>query len=136
MTFFQESVAARNARLNALNTELGTGAILKLFSGALPANCAAADPSGVLCTITLTGSAFASASSGSMSMTGTWAGTGGGAGVPGNAACFRIYDSGGTTCHQQGDAGTSGTSMILSNANIASGQAVSVTSYTITAGNS
>jgi hypothetical protein len=132
MATFQESVAARNARLNALNTELSTGAILKLFSGALPANCAAADPSGTLCTITLTGSAFASASSGAMAMTGTWAGTGS---ASGTAACFRLYDSGGTTCHQQGDAGTSGTAMVLTNASIANGQAVSVTTYTITAGN-
>jgi len=135
MTFFQEGVLARNARLNALNTELGATATLKLFSGSLPANCAASDPTGVLCTITLPSTPFSAASTGSMALNGTWAGTGGGAGVPGNAACFRIYDSS-SVCQQQGDAGTTGTSMILSNANIASGQAVSVTSYTIQAGNS
>jgi hypothetical protein len=132
MATFQESVAARNARLNALNTELGTGAILKFFSGALPANCAASDPSGPLCTITLTGSAFASASGGAMAMTGTWAGTGS---ANGTAACFRLYDSGGSTCHQQGDVSTSGAAMNLTNTSIASGQSVSVTTYTITAGN-
>ena len=43
---FQEGVLLRNAKLNAINTNLGGTATLKVFSGAEPVNCAAADPSG------------------------------------------------------------------------------------------
>jgi len=131
MATFQEGVASRNARLNALATAIGSSGTLKIFSGALPANCAASDPTGVLCTITLPATPFASASGGSIAMAGTWSVSASGTGT---AACFRIYD-GSSVCHQQGDAGTSGTALILNNASIASGQTVTVTSYTITAGN-
>src|SRR5437764_4518828 len=95
---FQESVAARNAKLNTFNTTLGASAVLKIFSGAEPANCAAADPAGLLATVTLPASPFASASAGAVALAGSWAGTGGGAG---NAASYRIYD-GSAVCHMQG----------------------------------
>jgi hypothetical protein len=49
----QYSVAVRNARLDQVETTIGTGPLLKIFSGAVPANCAAADPAGLLCAITL-----------------------------------------------------------------------------------
>lgn len=40
----QLSVAARNSRLDAIETATGTSAKLLIFTGAVPANCAAADP--------------------------------------------------------------------------------------------
>jgi hypothetical protein len=43
-----------------------------------------------------------------------------------------MYDSGGT-CHIQGNVTSD---LILNNTNIASGQTVTVTSFTVTAGNS
>jgi len=43
----------RNACLDQIETTIGTGPLLKIFSGAVPVNCAAADPSGLLATITL-----------------------------------------------------------------------------------
>jgi hypothetical protein len=39
----QLSVAARNARLDAIETTAGASAVLKIFTGSPPANCAAAD---------------------------------------------------------------------------------------------
>lgn len=38
---YQYSVACRNASLDAKETTIGTAAVLKIFSGAEPANCAA-----------------------------------------------------------------------------------------------
>ena len=125
---FQESVAVRNAKLNAEVTAIGASPVLKLFSGAQPANCAASDPSGLLATINLPATFMNAASGGAMTLAGSWAGTGS---ANGTIASWRIYETTATTCHYQGDT----TIMTFSNTNIANGQAVSVTSFTVTAGN-
>jgi len=44
----QLSVTARNARLDAIETAVGTSPILRIRTGAAPANCAAADAGTVL----------------------------------------------------------------------------------------
>lgn len=126
---FQYSVAVRNAALDSRETTIGTSAVLKIFSGAEPANCAAADPSGLLCTITLPSDWLAAASGGTKAKSGTWSGTASGAGT---AASWRIYASDGTTCGMQGNT----TDMTFDNTNIASGQTVTVNTFTLTAGNS
>lgn len=125
---FQKSVAVRNAELDAIETTIGTSAVLKVFSGAEPGNCAAADPSGLLVTITLPSDWMANASSGSKAKSGTWSGTASGSGT---AASWRIYASDGTTCGLQGNT----TDMTFDNTSIASGQTVTVNTFTITAGN-
>lgn len=125
---FQEGVLLRNARLNAITTNLGASSTLKVFSGAEPANCAAADPSGLLATITLPATPFASASAGAMALSGSWTVSASGTGT---AASWRIYDSS-ANCAIQGNT----TDMTFNNTSIASGQTVTVTSFTITAGNS
>jgi hypothetical protein len=125
---FQYSVAVRNAKLDQIETTIGATAVLKIFSGAEPANCAAADPSGPLCTITLPADWMAAAGSGSKAKLGTWSNTASGAGV---AASWRIYESTATTCHIQGNT----TDMTFDNTNIAVGQVVTVNSFTLTAGN-
>lgn len=83
---FQEGVLLRNAKLNAINTNLGATSSLKVFSGAEPVNCAAADPAGVLATITLPASPFAAASAGAIALAGTWSVSASGSGT---AASFR-----------------------------------------------
>jgi hypothetical protein len=98
----QFSVGVRNGRLDSIQTTIGVSAKLLLFSGALPANCAAADPSGLLATLTLPSSWMAAASAGSKALAGVWTGNGSAAGV---AACFRFKDNGATTCHIQGTVG-------------------------------
>lgn len=125
----QESVAVRGARLDAIETQIGTTAVLKVFSGAQPANCAAADPAGTLISITLPLDWMAAAAAGAKAKLGTWSGTATGAGT---AASWRIYDSAGTTCGLQGNT----TDMVFDNTNIAVGQTVTVTAFTMTAGNS
>jgi hypothetical protein len=55
----------------------------------------------------------------------------------GTAGHFRIYDSGGTTCHIQGSitATGGGGDMELNNTSIAATQTVTITSFTLTDGN-
>jgi hypothetical protein len=124
----QEGVLLRNATLNAKTTELGATATLKIFTGAVPANCAAADPAGLLVTITLPASPFAAASGGSMALSGTWSAA---ASATGTAASFRIYDSS-AVCQMQGNVTTD---LVLNNTSINTGQTVTVTTFTLTAGN-
>lgn len=134
----QYSTTLRNNQLDQIETTLGTGPILSLFSGSPPANAAAADSGTLLCSITLPSDWMGNASNGSKSMAGTWSGTGAsGAGSGTAAGYFRIKDSSNTTCHMQGTvtgAGGGG-DLTLDNNSIANGQTVSVTSFTITRGN-
>jgi len=126
---YQYSTAVRNAKLDAIEAAVGTAAVLKIFSGAEPANCATADPSGLLCTITLPSDWMNAASTGAKTKLGTWSGTASGTGT---AASWRLYASDGTTCHVQGNM----TDMTLDNTSIATSQVVTVNTFTITAGNS
>jgi len=125
---FQYSVAVRNGALDARETIIGVSAVLKIFSGAEPVNCAAADPAGLLCTITLPSDWMAAASGGTKAKTGTWSGT---ASAAGTAASWRIYALDGTTCGMQGNT----TDMTFDNTNITIGQTVTVNTFTLTAGN-
>lgn len=131
---FQFSTAARNAALDAIETAIGTGAVLKIRSGTVPATVATADAGTVLATLTLPSDWLAAASGGSKAKAGTWEDTA--ADATGTAAHFRIYASDGTTAHIQGTvtATGGGGDMTLDNTSIASGQAVTVTSFTLTAG--
>lgn len=126
---YRYSVAVRNAKLDAIETAIGASAVLKIFSGAEPANCAAADPAGLLVTINLPADWMAAAAAGSKGLAGSWAGTASGAGT---AQCFRIYDTSGAACGIQGGIPAD---MTLNNTSIAVGQAVSVSTFNITQGN-
>jgi len=115
----QLSVSARNARLDAIETAIGTSAVLKIFTGSPPANCAAADSGTVLATINLPSDWMAAASGGSKSKSGTWEDLS--ADNTGAAGHFRVYDSGATTCHIQGTVGTSGTDMTVNSTSFTRG---------------
>lgn len=131
----QYSTTVRNAKLDAVETAIGTSAILKIRSGSAPANCGTADSGTVLATCNLPSDWLAAASSGVKSKSGTWSDSS--ADNTGTAAHFRIYDSGGTTCHMQGTvtATGGGGDMTVDNVSFAAGQAFSVTSFDLTAGN-
>lgn len=131
----QYSVTVRNAQLDAFETAIGTSAVLKIRSGTVPANCAAADSGTVLASITLPSDWMAAASAGSKAKSGTWEDTS--ADATGTAGHWRLYASDGTTVHAQGTitATGGGGDMTLDNTSIASGQTVTVTGFTITAGN-
>lgn len=131
----QFSVTARNARLDSLESTIGTSPVLKIRTGAVPANCAAADSGTVLATMTLPSDWMAAASGGSKAMSGTWQDAS--ADASGTAAHFRIYASDGTTCHLQGSvtATGGGGDLTLDNVVLAATQLVQITSFTITDGN-
>ena len=131
----QLSDAVRNARLDAIEASIGTGAVLKIRTGAPPANCAAADSGTVLATLTLPSDWMDAASGGSKALSGSWSDAS--ADATGTAAHFRLYASDGTTCGLQGTvtATGGGGDMTVDNTSFASGQVFSVTSFTLTDGN-
>ena len=114
-------------------TTISTSAVLKIRTGSAPANCAASDSGTVLATLSLPSDWMAAASSGSKSKSGTWSDTS--ADSSGTAGHFRIYASDGTTCHMQGTITITGGGgdMELDNTNIAVGQTVTVSTFTLTA---
>jgi len=131
----QYSVTVRNAQLDAVETTVGTAPLLRIYSGSAPANCAAAASGTLLAEATLPSDWMEAASSGSKALSGTWQDAS--ANATGTAGHWRLYDSGGTTCHAQGTvtATGGGGDLTLDNTSIASGQSVTITSFTITAGN-
>lgn len=131
----QYSVPVRNARLDAVETQIGVSAVLKIRTGAPPASCATADSGTVLATCSLPSDWMAAASGGTKALSGSWADAS--ADAAGTAAHFRIYASDGTTCGIQGTvtATGGGGDMTVDNAVFALAQAFSVTSFTLTAGN-
>lgn len=131
----QFSVAVRNARLDAVETAVGTSAVLRIRSGAVPAAVATADAGTVLATLNLPSDWMADASGGSKALAGTWEDTS--ADATGTAGHFRVYASDGTTAHIQGTvtATAGGGDMTLDSTSITSGQTVTVTSFTVTDGN-
>ncbi len=131
----QYSVTVRNAQLDALETAVGTSAVLKIKTGSAPATCATADSGTVLASLTLPSDWMAAASSGSKAKTGTWEDTS--ADAAGTAAHFRLYASDGTTCHAQGTvtATGGGGDMTVDNVVFAVAQNFTVTGFTLTAGN-
>ena len=60
----QLAVSTRNAKLDAVETEIGASAILELRSGAAPTNVAAADSGTLLVSMTLPADWMAAASAG------------------------------------------------------------------------
>lgn len=131
----QQSTAVRNARLDAIETAIGVSAVLKIRTGAAPANCGTADSGTVLATLNLPSDWMAAASGGSKSKSGTWEDLA--ADAAGIAGHFRVYASDGVTCHMQGTvtATGGGGDMTVDNTNIALGQGITVNTFSISAGN-
>lgn len=131
----QFSVAVRNARLDAVETTIGTSAVLKIRAGAQPATCATADSGTVLATLNLPSDWMAAASGGTKDLSGTWEDAS--ADAAGTAAHWRLYATDGTTCGAQGTvtATGGGGDMTVNNVVFAAGQAFSITGFTLTDGN-
>lgn len=131
----QLSTAVRNARLDSIETTISTSAILKIRTGAQPANCAAADSGTVLATCNLPADYMAAAAGGSKAKSGTWEDLS--ADNTGTAAHFRLYASDGTTCHLQGSVTITGGGgdMTVDNTSFAAAQSFTVTGFTLTDGN-
>lgn len=131
----QLSTTVRNALLDSIETAIGVSAILKIRTGAVPATPATADSGTVVATVNLPSDWMAAASGGTKALSGTWQDAS--ADATGTAAHFRIYDSGGTTCHIQGTVTLTagGGDMTVDNTSFAAGQVFNVTSFTLTAPN-
>lgn len=129
---FQFSTSARNAALDSIETAIGVAPTLEIRSGGAPADCAAADSGTVLATMALPSDWLTAASGGSKSLSGTWQDAA--ADAAGTAGHFRIKQ--GATCHIQGSVTMTGAGgdMALDNTNIATGQQITITSFTLTAG--
>lgn len=129
----QLSTSVRNARLDQIETTIGTAPILTIRTGAAPADCATANSGTVLATVTLPSDWLAAASGGTKAKSGTWQDAS--ADNTGTAAHFRIHESTATTCHLQGTFGTSGTDMIGDTTSFTAGQSFTINTFTLTDGN-
>lgn len=128
----QYSTSVRNAQLDAVESTAGATAKLRILTGSAPADCATAESGSLLIEITLPADWMAAAASGAKSKSGTWSGSATGTGT---AGYFRIVDNAGTTCHMQGTCGLGSGDLSLDNTSIASGQTVTVSTFTINAAN-
>lgn len=130
----QLDTTTRNAGLDAYETSIGTSPVLKIRTGAQPANCAAADSGTVLSSLSLPADWMAAASGGTKALSGTWGDLS--ADASGEAAHWRLYDSG-AVCRMQGSvtATGGGGDLEVSDTAFTAGGAVSVTGFTWTAGN-
>lgn len=134
----QLSTPVRNARLDAIETTIGTAPIIEIWSGAYPANCAAADAGSKIANGTLPSDWLAAASAGSKVKLGTWTITGLAAAGAGTAGLyFRIKDSTATTTGLQGTLTVTGGGgdMTIDNTNIANAQVITATGFTLTDAN-
>ena len=131
----QYSTTLRNNQLDQVESTTGTSAILRIYSGSAPANCAATATGTLLAEMTLPSDWMAAAASGSKAKSGTWQDTS--ANATGTAGYFRVLDSTGTTTHIQGTvtATGGGGDLTLDNTSIASGQSVTINTFTLSAGN-
>lgn len=122
--------ALANAMLDAWETAIGITPILRIRTGAPPANVAAASSGTVLATINLPSDWMAAASARSKAMLGTWQDTS--ADAAGTAGHYEIVASNGTTRMEQGTvtATGGGGDMTIDNTVIAAGQQITITAFT------
>ena len=127
------STEVRNARLDVIETTIGTSPYLRIRSGSMPASCADADVGTVLAECVLPSNWMADAAGGVKSKAGTWEDTS--ADNSGTATHFRIYKSDGTTCCMQGSVGTSSADMIVLSTSFIATQPFTITAFTLADGN-
>lgn len=128
----QLSVAVRNAMLDAIEVATGTAAVVKLRSGAPPANAAAADSGTVLASMTLAPDWMAAAASGSKDFSSLPL-EDVSADATGTLGHYRVYASGGTTCHMQGTitATGGGGDMTVDNVSVVVAQDIKITAWSL-----
>lgn len=127
----QYSDTVRNAKLDAIESTISTAPTLVLFSGSAPADCGTANSGTVIATMTLPSDWMAAASGGSKAKSGTWEDTS--ADNAGTIGHFRIFQGG--TCHMQGTCANSGADMNFDNNVVGAGQAITISTFTITDNN-
>lgn len=127
------STTLRNAQLDQVTTAVGASGKLRIYSGTRPANVAASITGTLLAELTLNATFAPGAASGVLTLNSITADSS--ADATGTASHFRIFKSDGTTAVVDGDVSTSGADLNLNSTSITIGGTVSVTSFTVTAGN-
>ena len=128
----QYSTTHRTNAMTQLAADVGTSAVIKVFTGSPPANCGTADSGTTLVTFAGNITQFGTAAAGVLTVSAIASAVAGAAGV---AGYFRVYPTAATTTNavMQGLCGSSGSDMNLTNTNIANGQTCNFTSMTVTA---
>ena len=124
------STALRNAMLDAITTAVGSSGLLRIYDGTRPATGGSATT--LLAQLTCNATFAPGASSGVLTLNAITADSS--ADATGTATWFRITTSGGTAVID-GNVGTSGSDLNFNTTSIVAGANVSVSSFTITAGN-
>ena len=129
----QWSTTLRNALLDQIETTIGTSAKIFIRTGAQPSDCSQADSGTLLAEFDLASDWASNAAAGSKALSSTPISTT--AVASGTAGHYRIKDSAGTTCHEQGSvtATGGGGDATIDNTSINNGQTVQITSWTKTA---
>lgn len=131
----QFSTTLRNNRMDQITSTIGNAALLKLYDGTPPNNCAAALSSNNELVSETCGTPLAgAAASGVLTLNSISVVT---ATANGTASFFRIMNSANTTCHMQGTvtATGGGGDMTLNTTYLTTGGNVTVTSFTLTEAN-
>jgi hypothetical protein len=123
------STTVRDNRLTQIANAAGTGALIRIYNGTRPATGGAATT--LLAELTVAG-AFGSVSAQVLTVGAITSDAS--ANADGTASWFRVVTSGGTFV-MDGNVSTSGSDLNLNSTSISVGQAVAITSFTITAGN-
>jgi hypothetical protein len=128
------TTAVRNAMLDAITTQAGASALLRIYSGTQPTDAnTALSGNTLLAELTCNATFAPSASGGQLTLNSISSDTS--ADATGTASFFRLVKSNGTTVIMDGTVGTSGCDLNINSTAISSGAAVSVTSAVFTAGN-
>jgi len=130
------SASLKNAQQDAITTKAGASCTIGLYSGVQPTNPDTAIGAQVLlCTLTGNATFAAASASGVVTLNSITGGTGtAGASTGTVATWFRLSNATGPVPHIDGTVGISGSDLNINNTSIATGQAVSVTSWTFTNG--
>lgn len=130
----QFSVAVRNAQMLATSATIGAAPVIRMFTGPSPADCAAPDAGTMLAEGALAATPFLAPVDGALSASSTVL-------VPvvadGTLGHYRIYESTGVTCHEQGSVTVvgGGGDMELETVDAETPKVVRLSAKVITAGN-
>ncbi len=121
--------AVKNAMLDAYETNIGTSPVLRIYTGGVAGSIGTAPAGTLLVEITCPADFMAAAASGSKAISGTWQDTS--ANATGTAGCYTLSTSGATILEDGTVTATGGGGdLTLDNTSIASGQSVTITSWT------
>lgn len=132
----QYRATLRSARMDAITTDFGNAALIRIYDGTPPANPAASLSGNTLLAELTGGSPFASGASSGV-LTASAITQDPSANASGAASFYRVYQSNGTTCCEQGTvtATGGGGDMTLSTTAIVATVPVDITSWVHTEGN-